>query len=106
MLLLRFIADKMEDILKAVKVNFVNQILGGALLGFVFAFCIGMLLSLLANFKILDEDFISQSTLYEYLIVVKDEGSWLFETFKNLFSEFWTKFMDTMNSVKENLSEE
>jgi len=38
MLLLRFIADRMEDLLRAIKINFINQIAGGLLLGFVFAF--------------------------------------------------------------------
>ena len=105
MLVLRFIGDKMEDLLKAIKLNFINQILGGVLLGFVFSFCIGLLLVLLTNLKVISEENASESTLYDYLIRVSEEGGWIFEGFKNLFSEFWTKFIDTMESVKENLSD-
>ncbi len=103
MLLLRFIADRMEDLLRAIKINFLNQIAGGLLLGFVFAFCIGLLFLLLTNLKILNDDYASQSTLYEHLISISQEGGWIIEGFKNLFSEFWSKFMTTIDSVKENL---
>ncbi len=105
MLVLRFIGDKMEDLLKAIKLNFINQIAGGVLLGFVFSFCIGLLLVLLTNLKVINEGFASESTLYEYLVKISEEGGWIFDGFKNLFSEFWTKFIDTMDSVKENLSD-
>lgn len=103
MLLLRFIADKMESLLKAIKINFINQIAGGLLLGFMFAFCVGLLLLLLTNLKIINEGYAEQSSLYEHLIKLSQDGGWVVESFKNMFSEFWTKFMSTIDSVKENL---
>ena len=103
MLVLRFIGDKMEDLLKAVKVNFINQLAGGILLGFVAAFLLGLFLLLLTNLKILNTDYANQSTLYDYLIQISQEGSWVVEAFKDLFAEFWTKFTSTIDSIKENL---
>ncbi len=103
MLVLRFIGDRIEDVLKAIKVNFINQLAGGLLLGFVAAFLIGLLLLLLTNLKVLSPEYAAQSTLYEHLITFSEEGGWLVDTFKNLFSEFWSKFMSTIDSVKENL---
>ena len=103
MLVLRFIGDKIEGVLKAVKLNFINQLAGGLLLGFVFAFCIGALLLLLTRLKVLDTTFASQSTLYEHLTTLTAEGGWVFESFKNLFAEFWDKFMATMDQIKQNL---
>ena len=104
-LVLRFIGDKIEDILKAIKINFINQLAGGFLLAFVFSFLLGLLFLLLTNLKILNPEYAAQSTLYEYLIQISQEGGWIVESFKNLFSEFWTKFMTTIDSVKENLGE-
>ena len=104
MLFLRFIGDRMEDLLKAIKVNFINQLAGGFLLGFVAAFLIGMSFVLLTNLKILNADYAEQSTLYEHLVKISKEGGWLIESFKDLFSEFWSKFMTTIDSVKENLN--
>ena len=98
--ILRFIADKIEDVLKATKINFINQIAGGALLGFVSAFLIGGLLMLLTRLAILNEDYAADSTLYSHLVKLSTEGSWVFETFKDLFTDFWSKFMATVDQIK------
>ena len=103
MLLLRFIGERIEDVLKAVKINFLNQLAGGLLLGFVFAFLIGALLLLLTNLKILTETAAASSTLYEHLISITQEGGWIFEKFKELFTDFWEQFMATMDEVKGRL---
>jgi len=58
---------------------------------------------LLTNLKVLNPEYASQSTLYEHLIKISEEGGWLVDSFKNIFSDFWTKFMSTIDSVKENL---
>ncbi len=103
MLLLRFIGERIEDLLKAVKINFINQLAGGALLGFVFAFLIGALFLLLSRLQILTEGVTSSSTLYEHLISVTQEGGWIFEKFKVLFTDFWDQFMSTIDQVKDRL---
>jgi len=103
MLILRFVADKMEDLLKATKLNFVNQIAGGVLLGFVCAFLVGLLMGLLTNLDIIDAEYASKSTLYDYLLSFTEEWSWVIDKFKALFSDFWSKFMETVNSTKESL---
>jgi len=96
MLLMRFIGDRMEGLLKAAKVNFINQIAGGAVLGFVVAFFVGSLFVLLSNLKIINETYASESTLYGFL-------GWIMDAFKNLFGDFWEKFMATIDSVKTNV---
>lgn len=103
MLALRFIADKMEALLKATKINFINQIAGGLLLGFVVAFLVGLLLGLLTNLNVIGTEYASSSTLYDYLIRVSEEGGWLIDKFKNIFSDFWGKFTDTINTAKESM---
>jgi len=101
LLIFKFIGDKIEDLLKAVGINFINQLAGGALLGLVFAFCIGALLALATNLKLLPDTTLEQSRLYGYLIDIGKEGWGVLDTFKSIFSEFWTKFMDTLDQVKE-----
>lgn len=101
MLLFKFIGDRIEDIFKAVGVNFVNQFAGGVLLGLVFAFCAGALLALGTNLKLIPEDTMQQSRLYGHLLDVSKEGWAILDTFKSIFSEFWGKFMDTLDQVKD-----
>lgn len=102
-LILRFIGERVEDLLKAIRINFINQLAGGALLGFVFAFCIGALLLLLTNLNILTNQATESSTLFEHLISVSRDGGWVFEKFKNLFTDFWDQFMSTVDQVKGRL---
>lgn len=101
LLIFKFIGDKIEDLLKAVGINFINQIAGGILLGFVFAFCIGAALALITNLKLLPEEMMDESRLYGHLINVGSEGWGMLDTFKSMFSEFWGKFMDTLDQVKD-----
>ena len=103
MLTLRFIADKMESLLKATNTNFINQIAGGVLLGFVVAFLVGVILALLTNLNVINQEYASTSTLYDYLIDVRDEGGWIIEKFKTIFSDFWGKFTETVNTAKDSI---
>ena len=93
----------MEGLLKATKVNFLNQIAGGALLGFVFAFFIGLLFVFLSDLSIINKTYAEQSSLYSILITIAEENGWIIEGFKNLFGDFWEKFMATIDSVKTNI---
>ena len=103
MLVMRSIGERIEDMLRAVKINFINQLAGGALLGLVAAFIIGALLVLLSNLKILTESYMEQSTLFDHLVTIRQDGGWMLEAFKNLFSEFWTKFITTLDQVKDSI---
>lgn len=103
MLVLRFIGERIEDMLRAANINFINQLAGGIILGLVAAFIIGALLILLSNLKILTESYMDQSTLYDHLVSVSRDGGWLLDSFKDLFSEFWTKFNATLDQVKERI---
>jgi len=101
LLLLRFIADKVENLFRAVGVNFINQIAGGALLGLVFAFGVGALLILATNLRLLPASVMDESRFYGHLVNVGNEGWVVFDAFKSIFSEFWAKFMDTLDQVKD-----
>ena len=90
LLVLRFISERIEDLLKAVRINFINQFAGGALLGITTAFIIGGLLALLTNLKILTPEYMSKSTLYDHLITISEDGEWIFNALKSLFAEFWS----------------
>ena len=101
LLVFKFIGDRIEDIFKAVGINFVNQLAGGLLLGLVFAFGVGILLTLATNLKLLPESVMQESRLYGHLVDVSKEGWAYLDMFKSIFSEFWTKFTDTLDQVKE-----
>jgi len=103
MLTLRFIADKMEAVLKATNINFVNQIAGGVLLSFVVCSLVGMVYGYLTSIRIIDPEYAESSTLYGYISEVTKEGSWVMDKFKSMFSDFWQKFMEEVKSAKDSM---
>lgn len=103
LLIMRFIAKKLEALLDAVNLSFINQLAGGLIMGFLFAFMIGGFYLLLSKLKVLDDTYTAESTLYGHLINLTKEGGWILESFKNMFGEFWDKFMKTTQQIKENL---
>lgn len=106
LLILKFVGDKIEDLFKAVGINFINQLAGGILLGLVFTMIIGGLLALATNFRILSEDAMAESRLYGHLMQVNEQSSGILKAFKSIFTDFWNLFMDTMDQVKSGAEQE
>jgi len=105
LLLLKFIGDKIEDLFKAVGINFINQILGGVLLGLVFAVIVGTLLATATNFRIISDTALAESRLYGHLMDINEHSSGIIQTFKSMFSDFWNLFMDTVEKIKAKTDE-
>lgn len=100
LLVFKFLGDKIEDLFKAVGINFINQLAGGILLGVVFTMIIGGLVALATNFRILSDNVMAESRLYGHLMEVNEQSSGILKAFKSIFTDFWNVFMDTMDQVK------
>lgn len=101
MLLVRFIGKKLEDLFKAVNLNFVNKLAGGALQGLFFALLISFGLYLLDNLRMLDEQAKEKSISYSLLEPLPRHSKTVFEKFKPMFIEFWDTTVDTMDRIKD-----
>jgi len=102
MLVIRFIGARLEGVLKAVKINFVNKIAGGALMAIVFAVCLGFLFHLADNLRLLPEGEKETSISYPIIDALPSKSIVVFKKVKPIFSEFWYKTVDTIDAVKEN----
>lgn len=101
MLVIRFIGARMEGLLKAVNLNFINKIAGGALMGGVFAVCFSYLMYLGSNLSLINDDTKTASITYPTLSTLPDHSKALFEKVKPIFSDFWALTVDTMDQIKE-----
>ncbi len=101
--ILRFIGKQMEGVLKSANLNIINQLAGGALLGFVVAFLMGGLIVFLSNQNILTADYTEKSTLYSHLVAVNRDGGWVIDGLKDLFTEFWSQFSSAVDSVDKKI---
>lgn len=101
MALIRFLGRKLEDVLQAANVNFVNKLAGGALQGLFFALLTSLALSLLSNLQLLQPATVEQSQGYILLKPLPDNAKMVFEKAKPIFTDFWNKTVEAMDTIKE-----
>ncbi len=99
--IIRFVGKKLEDILEVAHVNFVNKTAGGALQALFFAILLSYSVSLLGNVGVLKEETKTASFTYPYLQKMPALSEKLFSRLKPIFSEFWVKTNEAMDSLKK-----
>ncbi|MBK9735892.1 MAG: CvpA family protein [Saprospiraceae bacterium] len=100
MALIRFVGKKLEDILEAVHINFVNKIAGGALQGLFFAYILSLGLWLVNSLNVLNPETKAASITYGLLEPLPQKGKAVFMALKPLFQGFWDKTLEAMDSIK------
>lgn len=103
--LIRFIGNKLEKLLKKTGVNFMNKLFGG----FVMTVFFGILYSVVVWFaneaRLLSETQKDSSFTYYYLEPIPGKARAEIETLKPVFRDFWDKTVDTFEKVGEKGSE-
>ncbi len=100
MIIVRFIGRKLEDMFKAVNLNFINKFNGGALQALFFAIILSYGVALLNKVNVIKEDTKSTSVTYPYLELMPGLSQKLFEGLRPVFNDFWNATMVAMDSVK------
>ncbi len=105
MALVRFIGKKLEDLFKAVNLNFVNKLAGGVVQSLFFALLLSFGLYLLDNLKLLNEDTKQESMSYSMLEPLPRKSQDVFIKLKPMFQGFWDKTVETMDQIKQKAEE-
>jgi membrane protein required for colicin V production len=100
MLLIRYLGRKMESALEALRINFVNKILGGTFQAVFFAYLLSMGIMLLNTIQVLNPEAKTSSMTYPVIEPLAEKGSAIFVRLKPLFAEFWNKTTETMEEIK------
>ncbi len=100
MALVRFIGQRLEGLLKAIHVNFVNKMAGAALQGLFFALILSFILLFAERIDFLKESTKKGSISYAVLRPLPDHAYRVFHKLQPAFSDLWDKTMDAMDSVK------
>jgi membrane protein required for colicin V production len=106
MALIRFIGRKMEDMLEAVNINFINKLAGGAIQGLFFAYILSMALWLVNSLSVLKPEVKAASITYPLLEPLPEKGKAIFTSLKPVFKGFWDKTVEAMDSINKNESQE
>ncbi|MBR9921419.1 MAG: CvpA family protein [Bacteroidetes bacterium] len=98
---LRFVAKTIENVLESVSLNFVNQILGGALTAAITILVLSFLIMFADRSNIIEEETKSTSVTYE---VVEEFPTYFFKVFKivkPIFLDFWDATVDFLDRVED-----
>lgn len=101
MLLVRFIGNRLESLFKAVNLNVINKLLGGALMSLVFALLLGYLIFGMEKLSLVDDAQKSSSITYPTLATLPAKSSAIATKLKPAFEGFWNTMMETMDTIKE-----
>lgn len=98
--LIRFIGKKLEDMLEAVNINFINKLAGGAFQGLFFAYILSLSLWLINSLSVLKPEVKIASITYTLLEPLPEKGKAVFTSLKPVFKGFWDKTVEAMDSIK------
>ncbi len=99
--LIRFIGNRLEDLLKFAHLNFINKIGGGLILTLAFAIGLSYALVFLNKTRIISESAKESSLSYALLAPLPEATKGITESVKPLFRDFWDKVVDTVDEIKE-----
>ncbi|MFZ1752052.1 MAG: CvpA family protein [Saprospiraceae bacterium] len=99
MALIRFIGKKLEDMLEAVNINFINKIAGGGIQALFFAYILSLGLWLINSINVLKPETKAASITYSLLEPLPEKGKAIFSSLKPVFKGFWDKTLEAMDSI-------
>lgn len=98
--LVRFLGNRFEDLLKAIKINFFNQLIGGTALSILFLVLFSYGIWFANQVKVIPDRSKKASYSYHYLEKLPERSRLLFSKLKPLFREFSEKANETIERVK------
>jgi len=99
--IIRYAGKKLEHLFKAVHLNFVNKILGGALMAIFFLVIFSYGVWGLNQLGVLNKTTSDNSIAYPIVQPIPQASQEMFVKLKPVFTDFWDKVVETMDKVKE-----
>jgi len=100
MALIRFVGKKLEDMLEAVNINFINKLAGGAIQALFFAYIMSLGLWLVNSLNVFKPETKQASLTYSLLEPLPEKGKKVFTSMKPIFKGFWDKSVEAMDQIK------
>lgn len=96
-----FTGNRLEHVFTSLKINFINKIVGGAILTLVFLVGFGYLVWFLERTKLIGQNTKTSSFSYPALAKIPEETKSILTKTKPLFKEFWSKSVKIAEGLKE-----
>jgi membrane protein required for colicin V production len=105
MVLIRMLANGLEGLLESANINFINQVLGGAVLSLLMIAVFSLLVMFGDRAHIINDRTKAESRTYPLLETMPDKLMKVGAVLKPVFTDFWNysiDFMDRLDNMKEN----
>lgn len=100
-IIIRFIGNKLESLLKLAKINFFNKLSGGALTALFFTILFSTVIWFLNEARLISEKQKDASITYYHLEPIPGKARAQFELVKPVFKKFWDKTLETFDKAKD-----
>jgi len=100
MLGIRFLANQLENLMKAIKLNFINKFAGGMLSAVILVMIFSGALWLTNELTVLPQSIKDDSVTYPILELIPQATIGIFGGLKPLFIDFWDLLKETIDSIK------
>ena len=101
MVILRMLARGLEGILKSANINFINQTIGGFVLGAVSILVYSWLLWFADQSHLIDPQTKTESVTYTYTKEFPDHMKVVTDQLKPIFKEFWNEALDAIDRMED-----
>ncbi|MGH1434376.1 MAG: CvpA family protein [Lewinella sp.] len=99
LVMFRMLANGLENMLEAVNINFINQIMGGGISMFFFVFLYSVLVSFADNSRMIDPDTKEDSITYTMLQPIPEYAWSAGQRVWPVFQEFYQHALDVMDQI-------
>jgi len=97
--LFRLLANGLENVLEAVNINFINQILGGGISMLFFVFLFSVLVTFASNSRMIDPITKENSMTYSFLEPMPSSAWESAQSVWPVFQEFYQQALDIMDQI-------
>ncbi len=101
MVVLRLIARALEGILKSANINFINQLIGGAVLGAIAILVYSTMVWFADKSHMIDQNTKDTSITYIYTKEFPGQMRVVGEQLKPVFTDFWNEALDFMDRMED-----
>lgn len=102
----RMVARGLEEGLESVNINFINQVLGGAVMALIFVFLYSLLILFASRSRLLEEDTKEQSSTFAILEKYPQAAWGVGKRVWPIFVEFYEHSLDIMDKIDDTVEKE
>lgn len=100
MVFLRMLGRQIEGLFKFANINFINKILGGVVMSFLFAAIYSMIITFMSDARLL-KNYKEDSKTYPYLELVQEQSAAAYAQVSPKVKEMWQNMTDALDQINE-----